>query len=260
MAGQVLSLFLLYQFLKRLTTPFDETEAFKHGIIDDRGKRIKSKKIKTKPEQDSYRLFDKLVFNLKKLIALVPGGKSKIGTYAAALLLLREHEEPSFTDVDNFDLLQEKLIECLDEVNNEKKLKNLMEIAEKSTFFQSHIDEQFEMIEAMAGKMGCGECFKWAYQQIMEKGHSERLGSHQWSLVQAIVKNPWDGKSYPHAWIENKKVVQDWQTMEIGMSKYKKKGWPRNIFYDTFEPSKVIKYGRDDAIKQLAKANHYGPW
>jgi len=28
MAGQVLSLFLLYQFLKRLTTPFDETEAF----------------------------------------------------------------------------------------------------------------------------------------------------------------------------------------------------------------------------------------
>ncbi len=252
MAGVVVDLFMLYQFLKRLTTPFDETDAFKHGIIDDRGKRIKSKKVKTPEEKNSYRLFDKLVFNLKKIIELVPMGRTRLATYAAALLLLREHEEPSFTDVDNFQLLQEKMIEFMDE----KELRTLNE----TIALKKDINEQFEMIEAMAGKMGCGECFKWAYQQIMEKGHSERLGSHQWSLVQAIVKNPWDGKSYPHAWIENKKVVQDWQTMEIGMSKYKKKGWPRNIFYDTFKPSKVIKYGRDDAIKQLAKANHYGPW
>ena len=252
MAGVVVDLFMLYQFLKRLTTPFDETDAFKHGIIDDRGKRIKSKKVKTPEEKNSYRLFDKLVFNLKKIIELVPMGRTRLATYAAALLLLREHEEPSFTDVDNFQLLQEKMIEFMDE----KELRTLNE----TIALKKDINEQFEMIEAMAGKMGCGECFKWAYQQIMEKGHSERLGSHQWSLVQAIVKNPWDGKSYPHAWIENKKVVQDWQTIEIGMSKYKKKGWPRNIFYDTFNPSKVIKYGRDDAIKQLAKANHYGPW
>jgi hypothetical protein len=252
MAGVVVDLFMLYQFLKRLTTPFDETDAFKHGIIDDRGKRIKSKKVKTPEEKNSYRLFDKLVFNLKKIIELVPLGRTRLATYAAALLLLREHEEPSFTDVDNFQLLQEKMIEFMDE----KELRTLNE----TIALKKDINEQFEMIEAMAGKIGCGECFKWAYQQIMEKGHSERLGSHQWSLVQAIVKNPWDGKSYPHAWIENKKVVQDWQTMEIGMSKYKKKGWPRNIFYDTFKPSKVIKYGRDDAIKQLAKANHYGPW
>tara|TARA_B100000315_G_scaffold247721_2_gene276822 strand:- start:357 stop:1115 length:759 start_codon:yes stop_codon:yes gene_type:complete len=252
MAGVVVDLFMLYQFLKRLTTPFDETDAFKHGIIDDRGKRIKSKKVKTPEEKNSYRLFDKLVFNLKKIIELVPMGRTRLATYAAALLLLREHEEPSFTDVDNFQLLQEKMIEFMDE----KELRTLNE----TIALKKDINEQFEMIEAMAGKIGCGECFKWAYQQIMEKGHSERLGSHQWSLVQAIVKNPWDGKSYPHAWIENKKVVQDWQTMEIGMSKYKKKGWPRNIFYDTFKPSKVIKYGRDDAIKQLAKANHYGPW
>jgi len=252
MAGVVVDLFMLYQFLKRLTTPFDETDAFKHGIIDDRGKRIKSKKVKTPEEKNSYRLFDKLVFNLKKIIELVPMGRTRLATYAAALLLLREHEEPSFTDVDNFQLLQEKMIEFMDE----KELRTLNE----TIALKKDINEQFEMIEAMASKMGCGECFKWAYQQIMEKGHSERLGSHQWSLVQAIVKNPWDGKSYPHAWIENKKVVQDWQTMEIGMSKYKKKGWPRNIFYDTFKPSKVIKYGRDDAIKQLAKANHYGPW
>ena len=163
MAGVVVDLFMLYQFLKRLTTPFDETDAFKHGIIDDRGKRIKSKKVKTPEEKNSYRLFDKLVFNLKKIIELVPMGRTRLATYAAALLLLREHEEPSFTDVDNFQLLQEKMIEFMDE----KELRTLNE----TIALKKDINEQFEMIEAMASKMGCGECFKWAYQQIMEKGH-----------------------------------------------------------------------------------------
>ena len=43
MASKVTDLVLVYQFLKRLTTPFDETKAFELGIIDERGKRIKSK-------------------------------------------------------------------------------------------------------------------------------------------------------------------------------------------------------------------------
>lgn len=41
-------------------------------------------------QQKSYTLFHRLVFNIKRLIEKVPGGKSKIGTYAAALFLMRE--------------------------------------------------------------------------------------------------------------------------------------------------------------------------
>ena len=46
MASKVADLVLVYQFLKRLTTPFNETPAFDLGIIDERGNRIKSKDLR----------------------------------------------------------------------------------------------------------------------------------------------------------------------------------------------------------------------
>ena len=53
MVAKVADLVLIYSFLKRLTTPFDKTEAYKLGIIDKDGKRIKSKEVKTTEEQNA---------------------------------------------------------------------------------------------------------------------------------------------------------------------------------------------------------------
>ena len=92
MASSTVDLILIYQFLKRLTTPFDKTEAFKLGIIDKKGKKIKEPD--TKEEEEAYGYFDRLVFNIKKLIEKVPGGSSRLGSYAAALFLIRESIEP----------------------------------------------------------------------------------------------------------------------------------------------------------------------
>ena len=36
MANRVLDIFLTYQFLKRLTTPFEQWDAYKLGIIDEK--------------------------------------------------------------------------------------------------------------------------------------------------------------------------------------------------------------------------------
>jgi hypothetical protein len=81
---------LVYRFIKLLVTPFDETDAFKLGVIDASGKlKIKTDKM-TSEQKASYTLFHRLVFNIKRLIEKIPGGKSKIGTYAAALFLLKE--------------------------------------------------------------------------------------------------------------------------------------------------------------------------
>ena len=63
MASKIADLVLVYQFLKRLTTPFDQTPAFDLGIIDERGQRIKSKELKTTEEKNAYGYFDRLVFN-----------------------------------------------------------------------------------------------------------------------------------------------------------------------------------------------------
>jgi len=85
-----LDTWIVYRFIRLLVTPFDETDAFKLGVIDSNGKlKIKSGKM-TDEQQKSYTLFYRLVFNIKRLIEKIPGGKSKIGTYAAALFLLRE--------------------------------------------------------------------------------------------------------------------------------------------------------------------------
>ena len=74
-----------FRFLKLLTTSWEDTGAFKAGLIDNAGKRIKSVPIDTPEKKAVYNAFHKLVFNIKKLI---PG--KKFGSYAAALFLLKE--------------------------------------------------------------------------------------------------------------------------------------------------------------------------
>lgn len=80
-----------FRFLKLLVTPFTETDAFKLGLIDEDGKRIKSETIDDAEKKSAYTAFHRLVFNVKRLMAKAPGGSSKIASYAAALYLIREH-------------------------------------------------------------------------------------------------------------------------------------------------------------------------
>ena len=84
-------LYFLFSFLKRLTTPFEKTKAYQLGIIDKNGKNlIKKRDFENQEQKDAYTMMDTLIFNLKKLLGKVPGGKSRIASYAASLLLLRE--------------------------------------------------------------------------------------------------------------------------------------------------------------------------
>lgn len=94
MSTPVLDLVFTYQFLRRLATPFEQWEAFRLGIIDKDGNVLRKRKTLTTPEEVSaWGYFDRMVANLKKLIGKVPGGKSKIASYAAALLLLKEQNK-----------------------------------------------------------------------------------------------------------------------------------------------------------------------
>lgn len=87
----MLNLFFLYQFVRKLAKPFVEWDAYKQGIIDENGKVLKKRKeLSTSDEKAAFSAFDLMVLNLKKLIEKVPGGKSRLASYAAALYLLRE--------------------------------------------------------------------------------------------------------------------------------------------------------------------------
>ena len=79
-----------FRFLRLLTTPFEKTNAYKLGIIDDKGKRIKSVKLDTPEKKSVYTPFNRIVYNIKRLMAKVPGGGSKLASYASALFLIKE--------------------------------------------------------------------------------------------------------------------------------------------------------------------------
>ena len=89
-------LFYAFRFLKLLVTPFEKTKAFELGIIDEKGKVLKKASKRTKPdEKAAYTVFHRLVFNLKRLVGKVPGGRSVVARYGAALFLIREHTNMS---------------------------------------------------------------------------------------------------------------------------------------------------------------------
>ena len=82
---------IVFRVLKLLTTKFEDHEAYKLGIIDEKGKRNKSVKIDTKEKKNAYTYLHRLVFNLKRLIEMLPLGKNRLASYAAALFLIKEH-------------------------------------------------------------------------------------------------------------------------------------------------------------------------
>lgn len=108
------------RFLKLLVTPFNETDAYKAGIIDADGKRNKDFSMNTTDNREAYRehytAFHRLVYNIKRLLAKAPGGSSRLASYAAALYLIKEHGQlsnknvekiHSETGVDVLDMLAE---------------------------------------------------------------------------------------------------------------------------------------------------------
>ena len=129
--GRAIDLFVTYRFLKLLTTPFNKTDAYKFGIIDDKGNRIKKEGsdqpavvLATSAQLNSYTILHKLVFNIKKIFAKVPGLRTKVGTYAAALFLLKDTFKESVDDPDMFEkefmkYLKENNIEFDDEISEE---------------------------------------------------------------------------------------------------------------------------------------------
>jgi len=121
MSSTPFDLLYTYQFLRRLSTPFKEWDAYKLGIIDENGKVLKKRStLKTAQERNAWGYFDRLVANLKKLLGTIPLGKTRIASYAAALLLLREGKNlDSLSDEDLDVLLQQHITEAL-ELNSEE--------------------------------------------------------------------------------------------------------------------------------------------
>ena len=126
--GRAIDLFVTYRFIRLLTTPFEKSDAYNLGIIDKDGNRT-DMKLTTSNEKNAYTVLHKLVFNIKKLFGKVPGLRTKVGTYAAALFLLKdtfkEHiEDPQMFEKEFLNYLKENNIELDDSIVEEVTLDN----------------------------------------------------------------------------------------------------------------------------------------
>ena len=144
MASPAIDAFITFRFLKLLVTPFNKTEAFTLGIIDERGKVLKRyRDLERVEERRAYTILHRLVFNIKKLIEKVPGGKSRLASYAAALFLIKEHVK-EYQDSDG-QLLEKELYKYLKD--NDLVEEDNGEIKEEVTFADKLLKGTYTLVQ-----------------------------------------------------------------------------------------------------------------
>ena len=90
----VLDTVVAYKFIKILSTPWEKTDAFKLGIIDAKGNILRKRKtLTTGEEKIAYNIFHTLIWNIKKLLDKLPPTRNRLGSFLAALFLLKEECE-----------------------------------------------------------------------------------------------------------------------------------------------------------------------
>ena len=179
-------LFLVYQFVRRLATPFEKWDAFKEGVIDKSGTVLIKKKERTSKQKKAFGLFDVMVMNLKKLLAKAPGGSSKIASYAAALFLIKEYKV--FTDESMLteDLTEEQLEESLSIFND--RYVNYTMLAENVNLFielnekKSVINTKPELEEEPTNNVSGGNIAG------MDGGHMSKKNQKKWTSSNSSTK------------------------------------------------------------------------
>ena len=124
---------IAYRILKMLVTNFEDTEAFKLGIIDKKGKNLrKTSTLVTTQEREAYTYLHRLVFNMKKIINKIPSGESKLKSLIAALWLVKEQYQSGSRSTA---MLQEKFDNIM------KLLDNRVSLVEEEILVKKFLDE-----------------------------------------------------------------------------------------------------------------------
>ena len=79
-----------FRFIRMMVMDWKDWDAYKQGIIDENGKRNRNVKLDTDEKKSSYTPFIRLAANIKRLVAKIPGGGSRLGSFASALYLIKE--------------------------------------------------------------------------------------------------------------------------------------------------------------------------
>jgi len=101
-----------FRFIRMLVMDWKDWDAYKAGVIDENGKRNKSVRLDDDEKKSSYTPFIRLAANVKRLLGKIPGGSTKLGSFAAALFLIKEKYNLSDKQLDK--ILEECGVDQLD--------------------------------------------------------------------------------------------------------------------------------------------------
>jgi len=124
-----------YRILRMLATPIERSDAFRMGIIDKEGEKLKDPQ--SSEELDSYSLLQRFVFKVQKALMKSPDRNAKrLLTFAAAIAILRESSE---MDHDQGEL--ESLLDLYMTEEAVQAQSKLLEHNDMLTFKNFHMEE-----------------------------------------------------------------------------------------------------------------------
>ena len=80
-----------FRFIRMMVMKWENWDAYKLGLIDENGKRIKKNRINSPEKRDPWTPYVRLCANIKRLVQKIPGGGTKLGSFASALFLIKEN-------------------------------------------------------------------------------------------------------------------------------------------------------------------------
>lgn len=127
--GKVVDSLIAFRMVKILVQDWIDMDAYKLGIIDKDGNFLKkTRELKTVEEKKAFTKFHVIMFRLKQLLQKLPFGKTKLGSLAAALMLLKEE-----TNTTDTNIVETVVLSHLKETKSHETLNNLCEHVESDS-------------------------------------------------------------------------------------------------------------------------------
>lgn len=211
-----------YQFIKLVSQDFTEWKAYELGIIDEDGNVVRKRRsLKTTEEKNSFTSFHVVIKNLKKILEKTPFGKSKLLSFASALLLMKEDREniPEYS--------QEELVEQLNSIIEKSNTKRwFIEYSAKEDYLKEDMSAatttgDVAMVDKPMNFAG-NKVFKVPTQTFM-KARMGKKKYTKWHNYVGEAENAEEIRSYA---LKNPKaaiILQDSQTGSMMYLRYGRK-------------------------------------
>lgn len=154
------STIVIYMILKRLLLPWNEWLAFKNGIIDKNGKRIR--KPRTSKEREGWDILDRFCWSIKRLLTKYIGDNNLVYLFSTAYLM---KEDLNVIVKHNIDKYKEELFDLT--ASKQMVIFNILnELQTQNVIRESHIDIEtnvlkvFNQVEQIAQKYNLQSLFE----------------------------------------------------------------------------------------------------